>query len=173
MLSPISDARSCMSSTRTWPPSRAQPFSKLDRPSAFALRESRQPTYHLNVEDFPNGPYGTEDRWWLLARARGLQMLAADVVGTLPDSALHAFMDYRATLRAYPADVTEAAAGMTDEGAEVISAAIISFSTALLEEPELKISRRGPMLRSALLACKAREEMFGPIVPHDLSLLSL
>lgn len=139
----------------------------------FAKRDARQPTYHLNVEDFPNGPYGTDDRWWLVARARGLQLLAADVIGTLPDSALHAFMDYRATLRAYPSDVTAAAASMTADGAEEISAAIISFSAALLEEPDLKLSRRGPMLRNALLACKAREEMFGPLVPPDLSLLSL
>jgi hypothetical protein len=139
----------------------------------FAQRETKQPAYHLNIENFPDGPYGSEDRWWLLARARGLQQLAADVIGTLTDSALHAFMDYRARLRAHPSDLTAAAAGMTARDEEEISAAIVALSAALLEEPDLGLSNRGPMLRNALLASKAREEMFGPLVPSDLSLLSL
>lgn len=139
----------------------------------FTKRETTKPDFVLNTEDFPDGPYRNESRWWLLVRARGIQQLAADVVGTLSDAALHAFIEFRARLAIHPKDTATAAAGLTAQDEEDISAAIIAFSSAVLEEQDLRNSLRGPMLWIALIASKAREEIFGPLVPPDLSVLTL
>ncbi|AOG02975.1 hypothetical protein [Bosea sp. RAC05] len=117
-----------------------------------------------------DGPFGCGNAHQMIRRARALVEAADQVIGTMSDDAVSAYISLRRTLaQLAPTETPAVARALGDDGERRISSEIRQFCALVAREPIRDRSPCEAPFREAAFICDLRETLFGPDLDPELA----